>query len=855
MTSSSYMLERELLGSARTIIDAHSNTTLTQPPQQNTFRTSYGLSSQIPYTTTTSSYQIGYGGNGSTENFESKKALVDLQDQMRVLKKDLEKKDSLIQELTSMRDSNKHVHFESDRYDTFIGQDRASIEAIRHELDQYRLKVEGLNHELRELSIKSSAKDERINELKHEIESLKKEHDLVVHANNQLRLRARELESNIGSYDSVANKSSLTISSLQKDIKEKQDQILELQSRIRTHMEDRETSERKTDNLYKKLQELFSQLSVTLGTDYGQPTTATFDKVMSRVADINAENTLLKGKMIKIEEINRSLESECQSNRATLQQMSNQLNLFDHNNVNHRLQIDSMRAERDAALHDKETIKQELETVKSRLDSVQKAWQNTRSELDQRENRFTSHELHLKQLENDSLYNKSCLDAFKQQVSQLLSDGYVKVEPKEDEIKEKIHLLMQSSKDRGIIITNLQNQKEQLSKQLQEQIELNKETDKKRRHTESHVLELEQRVKTLDNNYTTTEVYRENLKQDKAKFLHFLERLAAIMRIENVSNELGYELNPDVILARAEQLMKVENDSIADQKSSMYNLQRKIKQLKEQMENKDLHLDLLKKKVIALEEGRTAKTDLEREIDDHVILSRKMKVKVEALTQQVNDLKNENTQLKAQSTDVHTLKGRLAEREKEIRRLLEDINKLEGTRDRQAVKISTLQDKIHSVDDDANRTLLSSDNAVRVLSNELRFLKSSLEQVTEREQRLIDFRALIARMLGLDAKTLAVPDYEITARLEHLLTIVQPAMGIPVVQMPVTTTTKPLSTSQQQQQKPPYHNGHYHTHSRQNTHSAHVRRRSPSPPSRRTDVNHRARSLSSLPAGIDPKTY
>ncbi|CAF4457071.1 unnamed protein product, partial [Rotaria magnacalcarata] len=61
---------------------------------------------------------------------------------------------------------------------------------------------------------------------------------------------------------------------------------------------------------------------------------------------------------------------------------------------------------------------------------------------------------------------------------------------------------------------------------------------------------------------------------------------------------------------------------------------------------------------------------------------------------------------------------------------------------------------------------------------------------------LIDFRALIARMLGLDAKTLAVADYEITARLEHLLTIVQPAMGIPVVQMPVTTTTKPLSTSQ-----------------------------------------------------------
>jgi hypothetical protein len=138
---------------------------------------------------------------------------------------------------------------------------------------------------------------------------------------------------------------------------------------------------------------------------------------------------------------------------------------------------------------------------------------------------------------------------------------------------------------------------------------LNKETDKKRHHTESHLFELEQKIKTLDNNYSTTEVYRENLKHDKAKFLHFLERLASILKIDGVSNELGYELNPDVILVRAEQLMKLENDSVMDQKTSNYSLQRKIKQLKEQMENKDVHLDLLRKKVSSLEEGRSAKTD------------------------------------------------------------------------------------------------------------------------------------------------------------------------------------------------------------------------------------------------------
>ena len=145
------------------------------------------------------------------------------------------------------------------------------------------------------------------------------------------------------------------------------------------------------------------------------------------------------------------MEIESQANRATLQQMTNQLGSYEHSNTNHRYQIDSIRAERDAALHEKEMIKQELEVVKSRLDSVQKAWQNTRGELDQRETKFSTNELHLRQLENDLSYAKSCFEAFKQQVGTLLSDGYVKVEAKEEEIKEKIQLLMQSSKDRGLV--------------------------------------------------------------------------------------------------------------------------------------------------------------------------------------------------------------------------------------------------------------------------------------------------------------------------------------------------------------------------------------------------------------------
>lgn len=104
----------------------------------------------------------------------------------------------------------------------------------------------------------------------------------------------------------------------------------------------------------------------------------------------------------------------------------------------------------------------------------------------------------------------------------------------------------------------------------------------------------------------------------------------------------------------------------------------------------------------------------------------------------------------------------------------------------------------------------------------------------------------MARMLGLDSKSLTVPDYEITARLERLLSLVQPPMAIPVV--PVTTMTNPSHD----QTTSSYNHHHHHVH---HTHSAHERHRSPSPVSRRPDGNHRARSLSPLQMGLDPKTY
>jgi hypothetical protein len=79
MTSSSYVLDRDGLGSSRNTIDAHSNATFIQHTQHNTYRGSYGTSSPLPCTTASTSYHHHHGyGNSSTDNYESKKVIADV---------------------------------------------------------------------------------------------------------------------------------------------------------------------------------------------------------------------------------------------------------------------------------------------------------------------------------------------------------------------------------------------------------------------------------------------------------------------------------------------------------------------------------------------------------------------------------------------------------------------------------------------------------------------------------------------------------------------------------------------------------------------------------------------------------
>lgn len=350
------------------------------------------------------------------------------------------------------------------------------------------------------------------------------------------------------------------------------------------------------------------------------------------------------------------------------------------------------------------------------------------------------------------------------------------------------------------------------------------------------------------------------------KYLSFLERVGNVLKISQISADIGLDMNIDLILARVEQLVKMENDCIQDKQTNIYNLQRKCKTLKEQLDNKELHLDLLRKKLSALEEERANKCALEREVEDHVMMSKKFKLKVEKLNDQLSNLKRENEDLKAQLLDMNCFKGKSSDQDKEIVRLSSKISELESIKEKQSLKIAKLRDQLDSTNSEINKTRTSSDSTVHSLSLELRSIKQELEKREEREKQLLDFRTVVARMLGLDASSLAVADYEIISRIERIISSFNEGI-VPIHIQPLPANLNSYqpnynqghssefysSSSSNERSSPTRRHHHAHSHS---SHHSYERSESPS----KHHYHHhssqtRHRSKSPRKVTIDPNSY
>ncbi|ESO13206.1 hypothetical protein HELRODRAFT_159839 [Helobdella robusta] len=174
----------------------------------------------------------------------------------------------------------------------------------------------------------------------------------------------------------------------------------------------------------------------------------------------------------------------------------------------------------------------------------------------------------------------------------LQNEDFVNVKRNHTKFKNKlINLLFESCENVGEdgavdeegIIKEIIGLKDRHKSNLEEKETL---VTKYHQKTSEEVERLEDVIKDLERDFIDCRNSVIRLEQDKQKFLGFITQLKSIVGIAEADVDLGLDRTLEVILLRTNQLSRNETTSLAEKKSQVYTLQRKLKSLNENMDSK-----------------------------------------------------------------------------------------------------------------------------------------------------------------------------------------------------------------------------------------------------------------------------
>ncbi|KAH3851320.1 hypothetical protein DPMN_093800 [Dreissena polymorpha] len=765
----SYMRDIERLSKDGSLPPLRSSTSLTQAESRRVnFEDDYYRSPR-PISPRARSPTGGYMGRESPlfqprPPSPGRRSLQDIQDQVKHLKDELQRKDSLIQQLVSTESVTKvqsRSTVDSIRLETLnsLG-DRQHLDACRSELAALQVRSEKQQNKIRELENELEIRDVKIRELQMQMETGRDNECRLQSLVESLRSQVSDLEGRAGAFESVAGRSEITVAALQKENKAAQERIVDLETRQRKQLEEREEAQARVEILDHRMRDYFSQFASVLRVETSGKN-ASAEEIARKLQEIIDENSCLKGKILTLNETLNSTQLESKASRETIMRLVSEMGREQQNQSRFENERASMKSELDKERGAKVGLEREITILRERLDASQRTIDAQRNEIDLRDSRLKSLDHDLRSNKHHQLNASTQLTLFREHIAKLLGD----VDARDEEaLTRRVETLALYSRDYRFKIEALEKRIKELTDQLESQYELHKAAASRARKAEVEAADMHQRLKNVESDLVAGDVMRDGFRTDKERYMRCLQLLGEAMKMDRISLDLGMDMTCDALIARAEQLVKLEKDALADRSTHIYNLQRKVKSCKEQLESKDLHIDLLRKKITALEEKLLGKSTIERERDSESLRVRKAEKMAEKYKIQVQDARQEVTNLKAQLLGSSELKVRTLEQRKELEELAKTVDELEKLRRKQASKIRELKSEIDTSNQASQEKRVVADNAVQALTSELRTTKTALSTIQSREKQLLDFRSVVSRMLGLDINTLAIPDYEIISQ-------------------------------------------------------------------------------------------
>ncbi|XP_067398523.1 coiled-coil domain-containing protein 170 isoform X2 [Emydura macquarii macquarii] len=590
--------------------------------------------------------------------------LTEAEEQLAIMKRQVRERENLTAICNTVRNKGR-TEAQKGAYDHILldipvtreqtNHYRSAAETARSELAALLVKYECAQSELLDLRSKMVSKEVSLQELKTEMESYKENNARQSSLLLSLQTRVQEMEEESGVLATSKKQTDLTAQAVLQENWELKEKIHDQEVKLNKYLNECEESKNEASKISQKHGEFFAQLSGFLGIDI-RGKEEPHKRLISKVSEMHKENTKLKGQIATLAEAINVHEMESKASRETIMRLVSEVSKEQKKAVAYSQDMDKLSKDLDSALTDKQSQEREIRILQDSLAATQRAWEASKQELHHLKRCSSELDGSVKSSLEEARTAQNLLSAFKEKVATLLSISSVTVKPSEEAIMERIRELGHWEESKKIKVSQLEAQIAKLTEQLENQTRLHQEALQRARKAEKQFETLQDQLMRLDGELVSGDVMRDGLKLEKQKYIKFLEQLSDKMKLDSVAAEIGFDMRLDAVLARAEQLVKLESDAVIENKTMAHNLQRKLKAQKEKLESKELHMNLLRQKISQLEEEKQVRTALAVERDEANLTIRKLHKKIERLQKELGLARDSNTDLKAKLSDTNELK-------------------------------------------------------------------------------------------------------------------------------------------------------------------------------------------------------
>nr|KAG5702124.1 hypothetical protein BaRGS_010390 [Batillaria attramentaria] len=359
---------------------------------------------------------------------------------------------------------------------------------VHGEFEHWKKSLQGTDEAMKDMEYQLEGKEVKIRELQSLLETTRENESRLSDAVQTLRDRVRELEDQLGSYQTVSDRGEYTISSMQSELREANDKIVQLEARLRRQLDERDMKAAHVSQAERRFADLVSQIGSLLNTEFKEVTTDTSSFAVDAVlTDLVQENALLKGKIVTLSETLTNTQLESKASRETIMRLVSEMGREQKVATRYTAEVENLRMERENALATKRDLEKEIELLKDRLEANQRAMDATRAELELRDNRLAT------------------LDLFEN-----LDSG-------EEGLKEAVRRLATDKREQDLRVEEYETRIRNLTEQLDNQVELHRELAQRCKRYETDALDLDSKLRSAEGELAAGDVLRDGFKLDKEK--------------------------------------------------------------------------------------------------------------------------------------------------------------------------------------------------------------------------------------------------------------------------------------------------------------------------------------------------